>query len=242
MGSAVATTGHTSAPLLDTVVELADALASGHEIGEFLQLLVDRCDELLLAGTAGVLLESPGGAPGLAAAPRRRCSRSRSWRSPSSRARPWRPTGPESRSWSRTSRRAASGGRSSPPGSLRSACGRRARSHSGSATTASARSTCTARSHAGTPTTRSVWGRRSRTSRPSGSCRNAQWSRPNARAEQLQRALNSRVLIEQAKGVIAERDDMAPRAAFDLLRRHARSTNRRLRDVSHDLIEGRLEL
>ncbi|MBW3605995.1 MAG: GAF and ANTAR domain-containing protein [Actinobacteria bacterium] len=62
------------------------------------------------------------------------------------------------------------------------------------------------------------------------------------RAEQLQRALNSRVLIEQAKGVIAERHDMAPTAAFELLRRYARSNNRKLRDVCNELIDGRLQL
>ena len=58
-----------SALLLDTFVELADTLASGYEVGDLLQFLVDRCSELLLADTAGVLLETPGGdLPTLAAA------------------------------------------------------------------------------------------------------------------------------------------------------------------------------
>lgn len=43
------------------------------------------------------------------------------------------------------------------------------------------------------------------------------------RAEQLQYALDSRVLIEQAKGILMERFDIPPSEAFELLRRSARS-------------------
>jgi hypothetical protein len=64
----VAPTDELSELLRDTVVELADTLARGFEVGEFLQFLVDRCGDLLLADTAGVLLESSGGAPSLASA------------------------------------------------------------------------------------------------------------------------------------------------------------------------------
>ncbi len=58
-------------------------------------------------------------------------------------------------------------------------------------------------------------------------------------AGQLQAALNSRVVIEQAKGVLAERGGMDMGTAFDLLRRAARSSNRRLADVAADVVEGR---
>lgn len=58
----------TSQFLLDTFVELADTLARDYEVGELLQLLVNRCSDLLLADTAGVLLETPSGKPALAAA------------------------------------------------------------------------------------------------------------------------------------------------------------------------------
>ena len=47
-------------------------------------------------------------------------------------------------------------------------------------------------------------------------------------AGQLQLALNSRVLIEQAKGILAERLRVTPDEAFVLLRRYARDHNRQL--------------
>lgn len=62
------------------------------------------------------------------------------------------------------------------------------------------------------------------------------------RAEQLQHALHSRVVIEQAKGMLAERLDMAIPDAFELLRRHARSNNAKLHDVARDVLSGELVL
>ena len=59
-------------------------------------------------------------------------------------------------------------------------------------------------------------------------------------AEQLQRALNSRVVIEQAKGVLAERARINLGEAFDLLRTHARSHNLRLHDVATAVISSLL--
>ncbi len=56
-------------------------------------------------------------------------------------------------------------------------------------------------------------------------------------AEQLQTALNSRVIIEQAKGVLAERGQIDLAHAFDLLRSHARSTNQRLSDVARGVAD-----
>jgi ANTAR domain len=51
-------------------------------------------------------------------------------------------------------------------------------------------------------------------------------------AEQLQSALNSRVLIEQAKGVIAERRHIDMDQSFALLHGSARARNRRLSDLA----------
>ncbi|SCG77287.1 GAF and ANTAR domain-containing protein [Micromonospora inositola] len=57
-------------------------------------------------------------------------------------------------------------------------------------------------------------------------------------AEQLQTALNSRVLIEQAKGVLAERLRVDVGEAFALLRDGARSRNRRLSELSQAIVDG----
>ena len=48
---------------------------------------------------------------------------------------------------------------------------------------------------------------------------------------QLQTALNSRIALEQAKGIVAEQASLDMGEAFELLRGHARHHNRRLRDV-----------
>ncbi|MFI6477008.1 GAF and ANTAR domain-containing protein [Nonomuraea sp. NPDC050663] len=58
-------------------------------------------------------------------------------------------------------------------------------------------------------------------------------------AEQLQHALHSRVVIEQAKGVLAERMDTTVDLAFEELRRFARSGNHRLSDIALAVIEGK---
>ena len=59
-------------------------------------------------------------------------------------------------------------------------------------------------------------------------------------AGQLQAALDGRVVIEQAKGVLAERTGVGMADAFERLRRHARANNLRLVDVAEALIAGRL--
>lgn len=51
-------------------------------------------------------------------------------------------------------------------------------------------------------------------------------------AEHLQRALNSRVVIEQAKGILAERNGLSMEAAFAALRLHARDQNIKLTDLA----------
>ncbi|MDT5360975.1 MAG: hypothetical protein QOC69_2737 [Mycobacterium sp.] len=55
---------------------------------------------------------------------------------------------------------------------------------------------------------------------------------------QLQTALNSRVLIEQAKGVLAERQGLDMDQAFVQLRSMARNSNRHLSDTARAVIEN----
>jgi GAF domain-containing protein len=50
--------------------------------------------------------------------------------------------------------------------------------------------------------------------------------------EQLQGALNSRIVIEQAKGAIAQANGIGVDEAFNLIRDYARRNNRRLSDVA----------
>ena len=59
-------------------------------------------------------------------------------------------------------------------------------------------------------------------------------------AEQLQSALNSRVVIEQAKGIVAERMGLNVDESFAVLRTYARSHNQRLADVARNVISGTL--
>ena len=58
--------------------------------------------------------------------------------------------------------------------------------------------------------------------------------------EQLQMALNSRIVIEQAKGMAAERLGLNMEQAFSTLRNHARNHNLLLVDVARDVISGTL--
>ena len=62
------------------------------------------------------------------------------------------------------------------------------------------------------------------------------------RAGELQYALDSRVAIEQAKGMLAERLRIDMDEAFDRLRRHARSTNRQLTSVALGMIAGTISV
>ena len=58
--------------------------------------------------------------------------------------------------------------------------------------------------------------------------------------DQLNVALRSRIVIEQAKGMVAERQQLNMDQAFGRLRGHARNHNLRLSDVARAVIEGDL--
>lgn len=57
---------------------------------------------------------------------------------------------------------------------------------------------------------------------------------------QQRQALANRAVVEQAKGMLAERGRISPDSAFDQLRRHARNHNHKLRDVAHRFLQGEL--
>jgi AmiR/NasT family two-component response regulator len=56
--------------------------------------------------------------------------------------------------------------------------------------------------------------------------------------DQLRVALATRVTIEQAKGVLAERHLLAPEQAFEALRRAARDNRRPLRDLAEEVLHS----
>ena len=58
---------------------------------------------------------------------------------------------------------------------------------------------------------------------------------------QLENALSSRIVIEQAKGMIAERRNIPTDTAFTHLRSYARNHNLRLADVARSTIDGALD-
>jgi transcriptional regulator with GAF, ATPase, and Fis domain len=62
------------------------------------------------------------------------------------------------------------------------------------------------------------------------------------RSDQLQHALDSRVAIEQAKGMLSERAQVGMDEAFGRLRSYARSNNRRLTAVAAEIVRGALPI
>lgn len=60
--------------------------------------------------------------------------------------------------------------------------------------------------------------------------------------EQLQGALTSRVIVEQAKGVVAGQAGTTPEEAFSVVRTYARNRGLRLSDVARSVVTGTLDL
>ncbi|MDN5917720.1 MAG: GAF and ANTAR domain-containing protein [Pseudonocardia sp.] len=61
-------------------------------------------------------------------------------------------------------------------------------------------------------------------------------------AEQLQGALNSRIIIEQAKGLLTGRSELTMDQAFERLRSHARSHHLRLSELARDVVTGAVDI
>jgi AmiR/NasT family two-component response regulator len=60
-------------------------------------------------------------------------------------------------------------------------------------------------------------------------------------AEQLQTALHSRIVIEQAKGVLSARAAISVGEAFSRMRTHARRTGQQLTTVAEAVVTGSLD-
>jgi GAF domain-containing protein len=60
-------------------------------------------------------------------------------------------------------------------------------------------------------------------------------------AAQLQHALDSRVVIEQAKGMVMSLAGLSASEAFEVLRRYARRRNEKLTEVAEGVVNGRID-
>jgi response regulator NasT len=63
-------------------------------------------------------------------------------------------------------------------------------------------------------------------------------ARLQVKVDQLESALERKAVIERAKGIVMERHGIDERAAFELMRDHARGQNRRLVDIALSVVEG----
>lgn len=226
----------------DIFVELADTLASDYEIGEFVQLLAHRCTEILQADTAGVLLETPDGHLKLAGAVSEEmyaieqveielgqglCIDAYRSREPV--------IAPDlvefGDRWPQVVPRLRQLGMQAGYGFplwLRGDCigalnlYRRA---PGEFRDDDIR-----------------LGQAFAHMAAIGILQERRVAHAQQRADQLQHALDMRVMIEQAKGVLAQRHGIPPKAAFEALRAHARRNRLRVHDLSKRIVEEGVEI
>lgn len=72
--------------------------------------------------------------------------------------------------------------------------------------------------------------------------RSGELAEAKALSQQLQGALDSRVVIEQAKGMVARDHNVTVAEAFDRLRNHSRTNNTPLRDLARTVVEEGAQL
>lgn len=224
--------------VMDTFVELADTLTSDYDIGDFLQTLVDRLDELLDVDTAGVMLETPEGELRLAAASSELMKELED-------AEVRHLEGPcwdayrhgeqvvagdlrdEHVRWPRTAPHALRIGLLAAyafPLRLRETSIGALNLYRSEPGAFGDQDIAVAQAFADIATI--------------GILQERKVAHGEELARHLQRALDSRVLIEQAKGVVHERHGIDLEDAYRALRREARSSNRKLHDVCRDVVAG----
>jgi hypothetical protein len=224
--------------LAETFVELADTLVDDFDVIDFLQVLAARCVELLDVAAAGIMLADPGGSLMTVAASDERARLLELFEIQSDEG-PCRDCyrlgaavvnvdleGARAR-WPQFTPQAISGGFRSAnalPLRLRSqVVGSLNLFHAGTGGLGEAELRM-AQALADAATIGIVHQRTIR--------------RGEVVAGQLQLALTSRIVIEQAKGVLAERLRISPGNAFEVLRGAARSRNRLLSDLARDITSG----
>jgi hypothetical protein len=224
--------------LAETFVELADTLVDDFDVIDFLQVLAARCVELLDVAAAGIMLADPGGSLMTVAASDERARLLELFEIQSDEG-PCRDCyrlgaavvnvdleGARER-WPQFTPQAISGGFRSAnalPLRLRSqVVGSLNLFHAGTGGLGEAELRM-AQALADAATIGIVHQRTIR--------------RGEVVAGQLQLALTSRIVIEQAKGVLAERLRISPDDAFEVLRGAARSRNRLLSDLARDITSG----
>ncbi len=224
-----------------SLVEMADTLVDDYDLIDLLTGLADRCVNLLAVSAAGVMLASPAGSLGLAASSSEAMRllelfELQSQEGPCLDAfRTGEPTGHEDLQsrpgrWPSFSAAALAAGfrsASALPMRLRDVTIGALNLLSVSQTPMEEADVIVARAFADLATLSVIQHRAS-----------MQAHRLN---EQLSAALTSRVVIEQAKGVISERAGVTLAEAFSRLRAYARIRNLRLTDVAQAAVDGTLD-
>jgi transcriptional regulator with GAF, ATPase, and Fis domain len=225
------------ARLVDTFVELADTLIDDFDVIDFLHVLVDRCVELFDVDAAGLLLADPTGTPQLVASSDERARQLEVWQLESGEGpclEAFRSGAPVSHCdltadvpWPRFADVSAGAGLAAVH-----ALPMRLRSEIIGALSLFRAATgewdehvlLTVRALVDVATIGLLQERAIRSG--------------EIVTEQLQTALHSRVAIEQAKGLLAERLGIDMAAAFVTLREWARRNNLKLSDVAGSVIRG----
>ena len=224
--------------VIDSFVSLADTLAGDYDIGDFLHELVERCQQALKVDAGGVMLESPGGTLRLAAATSETMERYEE-------AEIRNAEGPcidayrtvdqvvaqnlhEAKDrWPKAVEEALNLGMQAVyafPLRLRDDCIGALNLYRETPGVFDEDDVRLAQAFADVAAIGILQERKSK-----GAQR---------RADQLQVALDSRVVIEQAKGVIIAKTGMSTQEAFELLRSHAREQRVRLHAVAAGVVES----